>query len=48
MKQLDVAEKMINAGLIIVDESAEYFGDFIKSEYAKYGKLTRDIGFKPQ
>lgn len=48
MKQPDVAEKMINAGLIIVDESAEYFGDFIKSEYGKYGKLVRDIGFQPQ
>ena len=48
MKLPDVADKMTAAGLIIVTESPEYFGDFIKSEYAKYGKLTRDIGFKPQ
>ena len=48
MKLPDVADKMTASGLIIVDESSEYFGDFIKSEYAKYGKLTRDIGFQPQ
>ena len=48
MKSPDVSEKLIASGLIIVTESPEYFGDFIKSEYAKYGKLTRDIGFKPQ
>jgi tripartite-type tricarboxylate transporter receptor subunit TctC len=48
MKLPDVADKMTAAGLIIVDESPEYFGDFIRSEYAKYGKLVRDIGFQPQ
>jgi tripartite-type tricarboxylate transporter receptor subunit TctC len=48
MKQPDVAEKMTAAGLIIVTESPEYFGDVIKSDYAKYGKLMRDIGFQPQ
>ena len=48
MKAPDVSEKLIASGLIIVTESPDFFGDFIKSEYAKYGKLTRDIGFKPQ
>jgi tripartite-type tricarboxylate transporter receptor subunit TctC len=48
MKQPDVAEKMTNSGLIIVTESPEFFGDIIRSDYAKYGKLARDIGFKPQ
>jgi tripartite-type tricarboxylate transporter receptor subunit TctC len=48
MKQPDVAEKMIASGLIIVTEPPEFFGDLIKSEYAKYCKLVRDIGFKPQ
>ena len=48
MKAPDVSEKMIASGLIIVTESPDFFGEFIKSEYAKYGKLTRDIGFKPQ
>ena len=48
MKQPDVADKMIASGLIIVTESPEYFGRVIRSDYAKYGKLVRDIGFKPQ
>ena len=48
MKQPDVAEKMVAAGLIIVTEPPEFFGDMIKSDYAKYGKLARDIGFQPQ
>jgi hypothetical protein len=39
---------MIAAGLIIVTESPEYFGEMIRSDYAKYGKLVRDIGFTPQ
>jgi tripartite-type tricarboxylate transporter receptor subunit TctC len=48
MKLPDVSEKMIAAGLIIVTEPPEFFGDMIRSDYAKYGKLARDIGFKPQ
>lgn len=48
MKLPDVSEKMIAAGLIIVTEPPEFFGNMIRSDYAKYGKLARDIGFKPQ
>ena len=48
MKLPDVSEKMIAAGLIIVTETPEFFGDMIRSDYAKYGKLVRDIGFQPQ
>jgi tripartite-type tricarboxylate transporter receptor subunit TctC len=44
----DISEKLVGAGLIIVTESPEYFANLIKSDYAKYGKLTRDIGFQPQ
>jgi tripartite-type tricarboxylate transporter receptor subunit TctC len=32
----------------MVYESPEYFAEMIKSDYAKYGKLVKDIGFKPQ
>jgi len=48
MKLPDVADKMVAAGLIIVTESPEFFGELIRSDYAKYGKLARDIGFQPQ
>ena len=48
MKLPDVAEKMTAVGLIIVTESPEFFGEVIRSDYEKYGKLAHDIGFKPQ
>jgi tripartite-type tricarboxylate transporter receptor subunit TctC len=44
----DVAEKLVAAGLIIVTESPEFFGELIRSDYLKFGKLARDIGFQPQ
>src|SRR5215467_9749604 len=48
MKLPEVADKMVAAGLIIVTESPEFFGEIIRSDYEKYGKLAHDIGFKPQ
>jgi len=48
MKLPDVSDKLVTAGLIVVTETPEYFGDVIRSDYAKYGKLVRDIGFQPQ
>jgi tripartite-type tricarboxylate transporter receptor subunit TctC len=44
----DVKEKLNAAGLIIVAEPPEFFAATIKSDFAKYGKLIRDIGFQPQ
>jgi tripartite-type tricarboxylate transporter receptor subunit TctC len=48
MKSPDVADKLVSTGLNMVYESPEYFAEMIKSDYAKYGKLVKDIGFKPQ
>jgi tripartite-type tricarboxylate transporter receptor subunit TctC len=48
MRQPDVSDKLVAAGLIIVTEPPEFFADLLKSDYAKYGKLVRDIGFTPQ
>jgi tripartite-type tricarboxylate transporter receptor subunit TctC len=48
MRQPDVSEKMINAGLIITTESPQFFGDLLRADYEKYGKLARAIGFVPQ
>jgi len=48
MKLPDVSDKMVASGLIIVTEPPEFFGEVIRSDYEKYGKLARDIGFKPQ
>jgi tripartite-type tricarboxylate transporter receptor subunit TctC len=48
IKLPEVSEKLVAGGLIVVAESPEYFGELIRSDYAKYGKLVRDIGFHPQ
>jgi tripartite-type tricarboxylate transporter receptor subunit TctC len=48
MRQPDVAEKMVAAGLIIVTEPPEFFGRILRTDYEKYGDLVRGIGFKPQ
>jgi tripartite-type tricarboxylate transporter receptor subunit TctC len=48
MRSPDVSEKLVAAGLIVVTESPEYFADLLKSDFAKYGKLVKDIGFQPQ
>ena len=29
-------------------KSPEYFAELLKADYAKYGKLVKDIGFTPQ
>jgi tripartite-type tricarboxylate transporter receptor subunit TctC len=47
-QQPDVAAKLTAAGLIIANESPGFFQDYVRGEYAKYGKLVRDIGLKPQ
>ena len=44
----DIREKMIATGLQIVAEHPEFFGETIRRDYVKYGKLVRDIGFLPQ
>jgi tripartite-type tricarboxylate transporter receptor subunit TctC len=48
MKNPEVSEKLIASGLNMVYETPDYFAEIIKSDFAKYGKLVRDIGFKPQ
>ena len=48
MNSPEVVEKMVNNGLVVANESVKFFEDRIKYDYAKYGKLVRDIGFQPQ
>jgi tripartite-type tricarboxylate transporter receptor subunit TctC len=48
MRSADVSEKLTAAGLLVVSEPPEYFAELLRSDYAKYGKLVRDIGFTPQ
>ncbi len=48
MKQPDVREKLDTFGLEIHTESPEYFADVIRRDMEKWGKVARDIGFKPR
>lgn len=48
MREPDVSDKLVNAGLTIVSESPQYFAEYLKRDYAKYGKLVKDIGYTPQ
>jgi tripartite-type tricarboxylate transporter receptor subunit TctC len=48
MREPDVSDKLVNAGLTIVTESPQYFAEYLKRDYAKYGKLVKDIGYTPQ
>ena len=48
MQQPDVRAKLTSLGLYLANESPEYFATFLKTEYDKYGKLVKDIGYKPQ
>lgn len=42
----DVNAKLKTAGLLVANESADYFQKFVRSEYDKYGKLVRSIGLE--
>jgi tripartite-type tricarboxylate transporter receptor subunit TctC len=48
MKLPDVAEKLDMLGLEVHTESPEYFTEVIRRDFEKWGKVARDIGFKPR
>jgi len=48
MRHPDIVEKLTATGLSMIYESPDYFAELIRSEFAKYGKLVKAIGFKPQ
>ena len=48
VRQPEIAERMAAAGLDAVTDSPQAFNELIRREHAKYGKLTRAIGYKPQ
>jgi len=48
LKMPDVKQTMMNLGLIQIVESPDYFSRLIHSEYDKFGKLVKQIGYTPQ
>jgi tripartite-type tricarboxylate transporter receptor subunit TctC len=47
MMQPNVREQMNTLGLETHTEPPEFFNETIRSDFARWGKLARDIGFKP-
>ena len=47
MTQPDVREKLDSYGLEVHTESPEYFANVIRRDMEKWGKVARDMGFKP-
>ena len=48
VKLPDVAERLDTLGLEVHTESPEYFTDVLRRDFEKWGKVARDIGFKPR
>jgi len=48
MGMADVREKIVAAGFTIDTGAPDYFAATIRNDFAKYGKLIRDIGLQPQ
>lgn len=48
MNAPEVRETMQQNGLIIVQQSPEYFAETIRRDFVRYGRLARAIGFQPQ
>jgi tripartite-type tricarboxylate transporter receptor subunit TctC len=44
----DVRDKLAAFGLEVHTESPEYFSEVIRRDFEKWGKLARDIGFRPR
>lgn len=48
MKQPDIRDKATLVGLELHTEPPEFFAHTLRSDFEKWGRLAREIGFKPQ
>ena len=48
MNSPEVVEQLKSYGLEVVSEPPEYFDRVVKEDYARYGKLIKDIGYVPR
>src|SRR5262249_12514629 len=47
LRQPDVRQKLVDFGLEIHNDPPEYFTEVIRRDFEKWGKVVRNIGFKP-
>ena len=48
LKLPEIRDRLVSSGAEPVGSSAEYFGDYLRGETTKWGKLIKDIGLIPQ
>jgi tripartite-type tricarboxylate transporter receptor subunit TctC len=48
MNSPEIVEQLKQYGLEVVNESPEYFDRTLRSDYNRYGKLVKDIGYQPR
>jgi tripartite-type tricarboxylate transporter receptor subunit TctC len=48
LNSADVRSRLANDGAEAVGDTPEQFGQFIRAELAKWAKVARDAGIKPE
>ena len=48
LKEGDVAEKLVEFGIIPEGGSPESMGEFLRQEHVRWSKLVKDIGVVPE
>ena len=48
LRSADVGEQLAKLGAVPVGDSPEQFGVFVKAESARWGKIIKDLGIKPE
>ena len=48
LRSADVGEQLVKLGAVPVGDSPEQFGAFVKAELARWGKIIKDLGIKPE
>lgn len=43
-----VTEKLQNLGLVVVNESPQYFDKVLRADFERYGQIVKALGFQPQ
>jgi tripartite-type tricarboxylate transporter receptor subunit TctC len=48
LRSAEVGEQLAKLGAVPVGDSPEQFGTFVKAESARWGKIIKDLGIKPE
>ncbi|NDH63179.1 MAG: tripartite tricarboxylate transporter substrate binding protein, partial [Alphaproteobacteria bacterium] len=48
LRSTEVGEQLARLGAVPVGDTPEQFGAFVKAESARWGKIIKDLGIKPE